>query len=392
MPPVFGPVSPSPIALVVRLSDSGTHALPVAERERRDLRTLQELLDHDDATGRAERPLPTRHASIAASASSRSSATTTPLPAARPSAFTTARPPSSSTNAAAFSTSSKLPRARRRDAAALHQILRERLRALQPGRGGGRPEHGHAARLRARRPAPPPAAPPGRRRRGPGASRSTRLTICATSSTRTGWHSASSAMPGFPGAASTLVHGGILREPPHERVLAAARRRRRGPSRTSPERSVPAPGRRRSSTPARRPAPRGSARSPAPPSADPRTTCASPSSSSQPGSSSHTGSAWWNCVCVGGTSSKTCAVDPVADAHLHRLEARQDVELREHQLGEAVQPRRVRAAPCRRTTRIGACGRWSCRTRARVRPAVRRRRRAPRSGTGRYRPASRTPS
>ena len=55
MPPVFGPVSPSPTRLWSCDDASGTHRAPVGERHERDLLAGQELLDHDLRPGRAER-------------------------------------------------------------------------------------------------------------------------------------------------------------------------------------------------------------------------------------------------------------------------------------------------------------------------------------------------
>ena len=54
MPPVFGPVSPSPIRLK---SCAGRHrdgALAVAQREQRQLLALEELLDQHARAGLAE--------------------------------------------------------------------------------------------------------------------------------------------------------------------------------------------------------------------------------------------------------------------------------------------------------------------------------------------------
>ena len=55
MPPVFGPVSPSPMRLKSCAAPSGTARRAVAEREQRDLVALEQLLDHDVAAERRDR-------------------------------------------------------------------------------------------------------------------------------------------------------------------------------------------------------------------------------------------------------------------------------------------------------------------------------------------------
>ena len=62
MPPVFGPVSPSPIRLKSCAGSSGTTVHAVGDAEQRHLRPVEELLDHD----------PRRSSAACASASSRS--------------------------------------------------------------------------------------------------------------------------------------------------------------------------------------------------------------------------------------------------------------------------------------------------------------------------------
>ena len=54
MPPVFGPVSPSPTRLWSCAEASGDRGLAVAQREERGLLADQEFLDHDLGAGRAE--------------------------------------------------------------------------------------------------------------------------------------------------------------------------------------------------------------------------------------------------------------------------------------------------------------------------------------------------
>ena len=88
MPPVFGPVSPSPTRLKSWAEARGTTRCPSAHAQQRHLRSDQALLDHDPATGLAERR-PASLAATSAAASASESVTSTPLPAARPSVLTT---------------------------------------------------------------------------------------------------------------------------------------------------------------------------------------------------------------------------------------------------------------------------------------------------------------
>ena len=102
MPPVFGPVSPSPMRLWSWLVASESTLRAVADDHEARLLALEELLDDDPAP-----PLPSPSiASIAACASARVAATTTPLPAARPSALTTIGSADASTCACAAAASS----------------------------------------------------------------------------------------------------------------------------------------------------------------------------------------------------------------------------------------------------------------------------------------------
>ena len=92
----WGRVSPSPTRLKSCAGASGTTVVAVGEAEQRDLGAVEELLDDDPpALGQAAR--------ACASASSRSSVTTTPLPAASPSSLTTYGGPNASSAAATSS-------------------------------------------------------------------------------------------------------------------------------------------------------------------------------------------------------------------------------------------------------------------------------------------------
>ena len=89
MPPVFGPASPSKIRLKSCAGCRGRRCA-VGDREQRHLGAVEELLDHDPLALAQRAPGP----------ASRSSVTTTPLPAASPSSFTTYGAPNSSSAAA----------------------------------------------------------------------------------------------------------------------------------------------------------------------------------------------------------------------------------------------------------------------------------------------------
>ena len=96
MPPVFGPVSPSPTRLWSCARAEREHVLAVDQREQARLLALQALLDHDRAAGRAEGAAE-RLRRARASASSTVAATVTPLPAASPSALITIGAPAART-------------------------------------------------------------------------------------------------------------------------------------------------------------------------------------------------------------------------------------------------------------------------------------------------------
>ena len=288
IPPVFGPVSPSPTRLWSRLSDSGTVRSPSLSAKA-DTSGPSSSSSTTTTAPAAPKDRSTRQLRIAAIASSRSGATTTPLPAARPSAFTTARPPSSSTNALAFSTSSKLPER------AVGMPLRCKssfAKAFDPSR---RAAEAVGPKTTTPRACSASASPPTSGSSGPTTTRSgrrwsTRLTICATSSIAARMALGQLRDAGVPGSRQQARHGGILREPPHERVLATAAAddedlhdvtgtlcSRAGPTPIIDTGTPPSSSRKRTYPCA------SFGRS--------SNTCASPSSSSQPGSSSHTGSA-----------------------------------------------------------------------------------------------------
>ena len=104
MPPVFGPASPSPSRLWSWLDASASACAPSAIT----MKLASSPSRKSSMTTRAPAPpiaLPASIASIAACASASSVATTTPLPAARPSALTTIGAPRASTYACAAAAS-----------------------------------------------------------------------------------------------------------------------------------------------------------------------------------------------------------------------------------------------------------------------------------------------
>ena len=91
MPPVFGPASPSRTVLWSSADASSASRVAVAQRHHRHLAPGEPLLDHDARAGVAERPLGQHARARPPWPRPCVDATTTPLPAARPSALTTTR-------------------------------------------------------------------------------------------------------------------------------------------------------------------------------------------------------------------------------------------------------------------------------------------------------------
>ena len=156
MPPVLGPVSPSPTRLKSCAGTSGTTVVPSVTQKQRDLGAVEVLLDDD----------PAQHAAACARATSRSAVTTTPLPAASPSSLTTYGGPKASRAAGHLFRRLADVRHRGGDVGRGHDLLGERLRALELRRQLPR---GRSRRCPAPAPRPPPqrpAAPRARSRQG----------------------------------------------------------------------------------------------------------------------------------------------------------------------------------------------------------------------------------
>ena len=207
MPPVFGPVSPSPTRLWSWAAPSGSAVVPSHSANRL---TSSPTRHSSMTTLRPAGPMvpASMKSAMAASASATVSATTTPLPAASPSAFTTIGAPRRRTNSRAASASSKRShRAVGMPAASQSSLVKLLLPSSRAAAASG-PQHlMPAACMASAMPATSGAS-------GPGTTRSTWLsraksTRAAMSSTPIGTVSASSAMPGLPGAHHSLVSSGL---------------------------------------------------------------------------------------------------------------------------------------------------------------------------------------
>ena len=140
MPPVLGPVSPSPTRLK---SWAGARATARTPSQIAITDSSGPVRPSSITTRRPAGPnaAPDSLAAASAMAASRSSVTSTPLPAARPSVLTTHGPGSDRRNSTAGPTSSKTPYAGGRHAGLGQQVLHPGLGALQPGPVRARPEH-----------------------------------------------------------------------------------------------------------------------------------------------------------------------------------------------------------------------------------------------------------
>ena len=198
MPPVLGPVSPSPMRLKSCAAASGRAASPwqSASSETSSPTSNSSMTTVAPASPKAP---PTRQASTAAMAAARSGHTATPLPAASPSALTTHAPPRSSTARRADSTSVHvMARAVGTPAACISSFEN----AFEPSTRAA-PADGPKTAMRARRRASPRPSTSGSS--GPTTTSPTSrwwasATRPPTSSTATSWQVATRAMPGLPGA------------------------------------------------------------------------------------------------------------------------------------------------------------------------------------------------
>ena len=146
MPPVFGPLSPSPTRLWSCAERERNRSLAVAEREERGFLAVEEFLDHDFprrlARGRRRTSCRWRLRLLRPSR-----ATTTPLPAASPSAFTTIGAPLRAHIVLGRRRAREALIGGGRDFVGPAQVLGEAFRAFQPRRRLARPEGLDAGRL-----------------------------------------------------------------------------------------------------------------------------------------------------------------------------------------------------------------------------------------------------
>ena len=200
MPPVLGPVSPSPTRLKSWAGCSGTTVVAVGEAEQRHLGAVEELLDHAPPAARRRR---------APGPASRSEVTTTPLPAGQAVVLDDVRRAEGVERGGHLVGVVADVRHRGRHAGRGHDLLGEGLAALEPG---GLAPTGRSSRCRApgrRRRPRRPAVPRARRRRGRrpsrGGQRGRRRS--GRAGPRPGC-SATAAVPALPGAQASAVTSG----------------------------------------------------------------------------------------------------------------------------------------------------------------------------------------
>ena len=180
MPPVFGPVSPSPSRLKSCAAPSGTTRRPSREREQRDLRPSSS----SSITSRRRAPATARSA---ASSSPAVRHTKTPLPAASPSALTTH-------GGARHRERARRPARRRR--AAPPWRTSSSLRSAPPRRSG-RTRRCRCAAAASATPATSGASGPITARSIPSVTREAEQAVAVVG--RTGWHDAERGDAGIAG-------------------------------------------------------------------------------------------------------------------------------------------------------------------------------------------------
>ena len=220
MPPVFGPVSPSPMRLKSRAGASGSAVSPSHSASSDSSSPSR---NSSTTTGRvAEAPLDEHLLQRRARLAPRRRRS--PRPCRRRARRPSRRPDSRSIAASPSSTDVDDRVARGRHPGGRHHLLRVRLRALQPGGGRARPEAGDAGRRARVRQARRRAATS-----GPTTTRSTPAATAARANPSTSPDRARTSTPRVtrdPGVAGRAQHLGALRrarERTHDRVLAAAR-------------------------------------------------------------------------------------------------------------------------------------------------------------------------
>ncbi len=274
MPPVFGPVSPSPMRLKSWAAASGT-AISPSQSASSDTSGPVSRSSITSVRPASPSDPPTSISAAAASASRGVVADHDALAGCEPVGLDHRGAVERSQRGARLGHGGGRERGGRGHAGGLHDVLRERLRALELGRRHRRARTRRCRRGAVRRRGRPRAAPPGRPRPGRRRLRGPARRCPRRRARRTGWHCAIRAMPGLPGAAcSSRTEGerasdatSACSRPPEPTTRTITPR---PPGRASA--SGRGAGRRRPATPAAPSAPRPSARSRAPPAAGRRTT------------------------------------------------------------------------------------------------------------------------
>ena len=203
IPPLFAPVSPSPIRFQSQASGSGRTSPPAAIA----IADTSRPASRSSITSFPNRGI---RSSTARCASSMSSGTTTPLPAAKPSALTTGRsagPSISSHLCAAFASVKTSPPAWGAPAAAITSLAKAFDDSIRAAAADGPKVGTPAARKRS-------ASPSASGSSGPITARSTlcSLAACAIPSrsiAAIGRFSPSAAVPALPGAQTSPLHSGL---------------------------------------------------------------------------------------------------------------------------------------------------------------------------------------
>ncbi len=206
MPPVFGPVSPSPTRLWSCAETSGNAVSPSMSAKK-----LASSPSRNSSTTSEAPASPntffTMMASMAASASDRVVATVTPLPAAGPSALTTMGTPASRTKLLADRGSTKRPYSPVGIPCLAHRSLTKPLEPSSMAAAALGPKALMFSCLR-RSTRPATSGPSGPTTTKSIACRLAQAVSASTSSAPMGTHSASRAIPALPGAQYSLSHSG----------------------------------------------------------------------------------------------------------------------------------------------------------------------------------------
>ena len=207
MPPVFGPSSPSQRRLKSCAGVSGSTSVP-SQRASSDTSGPLSASSITTASPELPKTRETRHRSAATRASARSAQTVTPLPAASPSAFTTTAPGCSSS---AASTSASVRHRRWRAVGTPAAAMTSLANAFEPSSRAASapgPKTGIPA-WRSASASPATSGASGPITTSPASTPRARSSSASPSSARSGWHEASRAIPGLPGAQCRSSQSGL---------------------------------------------------------------------------------------------------------------------------------------------------------------------------------------